>query len=208
MTAGAIVWLGLLAVLFALFLVTARRMSVLVARTRDLERVQRSVESIDRRLSSAIGPLVTRLDEIRRHSGDAQALARDLDPALAMLQELASETAALRVPGVLAAQGAVMVHETERAVRAAELVGHGLDALLAARGHRELEAQTSLKRGALNLRHAREAFARAASEVAALRPVDVARRPGGRPGTAASATVPVFPDVADQDLDGPFESRM
>ena len=163
MKAELVLWVGLLVVLFLLFLLTLRRLSVLIARTRDLERVQRSVDSIDRRFAIAIGPIVNRLDEIRRRSGDPLLLARELDPARTMLEDLAAETRKLRVPAVLAGQAAVMVHEMDRALRATELVGHGLDALLAARGNRELEAQTSLKRGALNLRHARDAFGRAAA---------------------------------------------
>lgn len=211
MMAGAILWIALIAVLFgllALFLGTTRRMSVLIARTRDLEQVQRSVESIDIRLAAVTDPLVARLDELRRRTGDPQALARELDPAQATLQDLAAETRALRLPEILAGQAAVMVHETERAVRAAALVEHGLQAMLAARGNRELEAQTSLKRGALNLRHAREAFGRAAAEVAAMQPADVARQPGDGLGGSVPMPPPVPGEPRDQDLDGSFEPRM
>ena len=78
-----------------------------------------------------------------------------------------------------------MVHETERAVRAADLVAHGLDALLAAGATYEMEAQTSLKRGTLNLRHAREVFGRAAARRSPrcsrpTSPVMRARSPGAR----------------------------
>jgi hypothetical protein len=121
-----------------------------------------------------------------------------------MLEDLAVETRKLRMPAVLAGQAAVMVHEMDRALRATELVGHGMDGLLAARGHRELEAQTSLKRGALNLRHARDAFGRAAAEVAAVRPADVVRRPSRRPVGAAGAPVSAHFDFAERDLDPPL----
>ena len=56
---------------------------------------------------------------------------------------------------------------------------------------RELEAQTSLKRGALNLRHAREASTRLAAEIAALRPADLldrAEQPGSQRGRSDAAT--------------------
>ncbi len=211
MTGGAILWLaliGVLAGLLLLFLVTTRRMSVLIARTRDLERVQRSVESIDLRLAGVIDPLVARLDEIRRRGGDPQALARDLGPAQATLGDLADEARALRLPAILADQASVMIHETERAARAAELVEHGLGAILAARGNRELEGQTSLKRGALNLRHAREAFGRAAADVAAMRPADVAARPGHGSGAYSTTPRPAPTHEGDQDVDGSFEPRM
>ncbi len=204
MKAELILWVGLLVVLFLLFLLTLRRLSVLIARTRDLEQVQRSVDSIDRRFAAAIGPIVNRLDEIRRRSGDPLVLARELDPARGMLQDLAAETRLLHVPAVLAGQAAILVHEMDRAVRATELVGHGMDALLAA-GHRELEAQTSLKRGALNLRHARDAFGRAAVEVAAVRPADVARRPRGHASAADVTPGSIHFDLTERDLDPRFD---
>jgi hypothetical protein len=205
---GAIIWALLLAALLLLFVAVARRTSTLVAKTRDLEQLQGSVESIDRRLGAAVDPVVARLDGIRRNAGDPEGLARDLGPARAMLQELAVEARVLQVPAALAAQGSVMVHETERAVRAADLVAHGMDALLASRGSYSMEAQTSLKRGALNLRHAREAFAQAAREIAALRPADLA--PGGRgvPRHRVPQAGSTYGDAVDADPEGPFEPRM
>jgi hypothetical protein len=207
-TAGAIVWAGLLVALLALFVVTARRMSALAARTRDLERIQRSVESIDRRLAAVADPLVVRLDGIRRNPGDAEGLARDLVPARATLEDLAAEARTLQLPAGFAAQASVMVHETERAVRAADMVAHGLNTMLVARRSSELEAQTSLKRGALNLRHAREAFGRAAAVIAALQPADLA--PGALGGAAGSSSQggTTYGDSTDTSLEGPFEPRM
>ena len=109
-----------------------------------------------------------------------KASSEDLGPARAMLQDLAVEVRALEMPAALAALGEALVNEAERAVRATDLVAHGLDSLLASRGPYEAEAQTSLKRGALNLRHAREVFGRAAGEiVAALQPADLAPGPHG-----------------------------
>ena len=208
MTAGAILWLGLLVVLAGLFVITARRLSVLIARTRDLERVQRTVAGVEQRLAATVEPLVASLDEIRRHAGDPARLARDLGPTRDVLEDLAGEMRAMRVPAGLAAQAAVMIHETERAARAADLVGHGLDALLDTRGPGEHEAQTSLKRGTLNLRHAREAFGRSAAEVAALRPADLITRSGWRGSAAVPAAPALIGDLGDVDPEASFEPRM
>jgi hypothetical protein len=208
MTVGAIIWAGLLVALVVLFIAIARRMSILIARTRDVERLQRSVESMDRRLGAVVEPLVVRVDAILRHAGDAEGLARDVVPAQGILLDLAAEARALQLPASLAAQGAVLVHEIGRAVRAVDLVAHGMDALFAGRGHKEGEAQTSLKRGALNLRHAREVFGNATAEIMAVRPADLA------PGAHGGALRPVPPggtiyeDPGDTDLGGPFEPRM
>ena len=57
-----------------------------------------------------------------------------------------------------------LVAELERAGRALATVEHGATIMSTIRGGaRELEAQTSIKRGYLNLLHAREAIAREAS---------------------------------------------
>jgi hypothetical protein len=205
---GGILWLALLALMIALFGAVARRLSVLIRRTRDLERVQRSVASLDSRLATTVDPLVVRLDEIRRRSGDPAALARDLGAAQATLRDVATEMTALRVPAGVAGPAATMTHEAERAVRAADLVEHGLEALLAARGNRELEAQTALKRGALNLRHARDAFGRAATSVASVRPADLAYRAGARGAAGLPLAGERFTEPGDPDPEGPFEPRM
>src|ERR671921_839213 len=75
------------------------------------------------------------------------------------------------LPVVLPGTGPIVARtrELERAQRALEMVEHGTTMLAAARrGPRELEAQTSIKRGYLNLIHAREAFARHAARAADL----------------------------------------
>jgi hypothetical protein len=173
---GALVWLAVLVALAALFALTLRRMSTLVRRTRDLERFQRHVAGLDQGLAAVVNPCVTHLDEIRRRSGDPASLAASLPETQQALRTFAAEGRSLRPPEALARHGVAIVVELERAVRATDLVEHGLGALLADRSGRELEAQTSLKRGALNLRHAREAMARLAAEVAAVRPGDLITR--------------------------------
>lgn len=208
MTAGTALWAGLLLVLIVLFLLVARRMSALIARTRDLERIQRSVDSIDRRLAAATDPLVTRLDGVRRRAVDPRDLGPYLEASGGMLRDLAAEVRALRVPPPLARHHAALLHEAERSVRAAELVALGLEGLLAARGGHESEAQTSLKRGTLNLRNARESFGRTTTAILALRPADLAtaradHSPG--PGQGAPAT---FGEATDPGAEGPTEPRM
>ena len=75
--------------------------------------------------------------------------------------------------------GQDLVAELERARRALEMVEHGTSMMLMARrGPRELEAQTSIKRGYLNLIHAREAFARHALEAQDLETDETAAKAG------------------------------
>jgi hypothetical protein len=73
------------------------------------------------------------------------------------------------------------VAELERAQRALGMVEHGASILvMARRGPRELEAQTSIKRGYLNLIHAREAIARHALEAQDLEGEEMVQRAGRR----------------------------
>lgn len=199
MTLGTMVWLVVFGSLLALFLVTLRRISVLVARTRDLERYQKLARQADTRLGQAVDPLVARLDEIRRRSGDPVSVAQALPGLQDELRAMSAEVRAAKVPRGLAREAVAFTAEMERAVRAGELVGHGLDALVADRAGRDLEAQTSLKRGALNLRHAREAASRISAEIVAVRPADLLDRPDQPARGTAGAAVPTY--LVDDDVD-------
>ena len=69
-----------------------------------------------------------------------------------------------------------IVAELERAKRALEMIEHGVSIQVSARaGARELESQTAIKRGYLNVLHAREAIAGHAVEAAAVEAVDPSR---------------------------------
>ncbi|MEO5966371.1 MAG: hypothetical protein ABIR11_12975 [Candidatus Limnocylindrales bacterium] len=202
MPQGTLIWLLVFAVLGLLFLVTARRMSTLIGRTRDLERFQKGVHSLERRLGTLADPFVGQLDEIRRRSGNPEGVAEILPGTQDALRTLAAEGRTLRAPGRLADPAVAFVVELERAVRAADLVEHGLNALLADRGGRDLEAQTSLKRGALNLRHARDAATRIAGEIGAVSPADLVPRPGEVRRPTAAPSMPTYLVDADIDVEG------
>jgi hypothetical protein len=200
MQLSTLLWLGLLVLLGAFFVVTLRRMSMLAARTRNLERFQRGTGSLDGRFGAVVVPLVHSLDETRRHAGDPEQLRRQVTEAQVTLAELLAETRSLAAPGGLASAVAAMAGELERASRAASLVEHGLDSMVNSSRGRDLEAQTSLKRGALNLRHSHEAFARVARDVAALQPTT--------PGSAAAAALSTYPTTDTDDVEGRFDPRM
>ena len=199
MNNGTVLWLVVFAVLAVLFLLTLRRLSVLVRRTHDLERYQKLVRQLDKRLGQVADPFLTQLDEIRRRSGDPRTLGGSIGAVQDTLRAISADGRAARVPKGLAREAAAFAVELDRAVRAGDLVEHGLDALLADRGGRDLEAQTSLKRGALNLRHAREAVTRLSSEIAAVRPADLRDRTDAAVRSTQGATVATY--LVDDDAD-------
>jgi hypothetical protein len=210
MTLAVAAWLIILAVLIVGFLIVLRRMSLLVARTRNLERFQREVSELDGRVGAVVEPLEASLGDIRRHAGDPGALRGALDGAQASLRTLAAEAEALRPPEGLESLAAAFRRELERAERAAEMLEHGLDTLLAVRGGRELEAQTTLKRADLSLRTAREGCAQVTARAASVTPADLVPRGGWRgrdpSGAAGGRPTQVIPGW-DAD-DGQEDHRM
>ena len=209
MPEAALLWLGmLLLVLLGMFALTARRMSKLIARTRDLEAFQRAVADLDSSLGAIVDPLVAQLDDIRRRAGDPVSLSRGLDAIQGQLDELVGRGRELRPPRALSEDATSLLAELDRASRATDLLEHGLDALLAHRGHRELEAQTSLKRAALNLRNARGAAAYIARRVAAVRPADLLTMPDGKETVRVKVPSSIGFDGSDGDDDLAPHPRM
>ena len=192
-----ILWLTLLVALAGLSVITVRRMSALTARTRDLERYQRAVDGLDLRFAAVVDPVSRGLDEARRNAANPTALGEDVVGLQVTLAALVAESGWLAVPAGLEPMARAMTTELERAVRAADLVEHGLGILSTPSRGRELEAQTSLKRGALGLRHARGAFASLARDTRALRPVDLAGRKPGEPAVTASTAGDAGSDSAE-----------
>ncbi len=194
-----LIWVALLVALVVLAWLVLRRMTALAGRTRGLEQFQRDVAAIDVRMAAVIGPLVVELDDLRRLAGDPAATSTELVPAMTTLEELAAVARGLRPPVPLAAHAGTIVGELERAVRALDLLEHGLRTALEGRRETGSEAQVALKRGTLNLRHARDAVARTAAEIVLLRPADVLAMPGGdRLGSVGATPASAFTDGLDE----------
>jgi hypothetical protein len=169
---------AILAVMFLLFL---RRAGRLGAATRDVERFRRQVRDLAARAEVSLAEMSDRIDSVRRGSVAAAALADDLSASLDAVDRYAEEARGLRAPNDGFPIRDALVSELERARRALEMVEHGSTIQSTMRaGSRGLEAQTAIKRGYLNLLHAREAIARHAQEAAALAAVDPSRRPPAR----------------------------
>ena len=147
-------------ILGALFLIVLRRAGRFLAATRDVERFRRQIGDLGGRIETSLGEVCARIDALRRGQLEAEGLAEDITASLDAVERYAGEAKLLRPPaeGIPIRDG--IVAELERAGRALEMVEHGRSIQASARmGGREVEAQTSIKRGYLNVLHAREAIA-------------------------------------------------
>jgi hypothetical protein len=163
----------ILAILFLLFL---RRAGRLVAVTRDVERFRRQVADLAGRIETSLGELCARVVAVRRGQLSATAVVDDLTASMDAVAKYADEARALKPPTDALRMRDEIVAELDRAKRALEMIEHGVSIQVSARaGARELESQTAVKRGYLNVLHAREAIARHAVEAAAVEVADPTR---------------------------------
>jgi len=149
--------------------IVLRRASRLIAETRRIEGFQRATADLVERVRASIDGAAARIDAVRRHTLPPEEVADNVAAATEAMERYADEARALKGPPGSSAVRDAIVAELGRAQRALETVEHGRSILTSARvGGRELEAQTSIKRGYLNLLHAREAIVRHAARAADL----------------------------------------
>jgi hypothetical protein len=152
--------LALFVFLVVAFAYVLRRAAGVVAVTRGDETFRRAGAALAERAVAAITPGAERIEGVRRRSA-APAVLEDLLPQiLEALDALRVETDALAPPPALVDFCARIAEEIDRAARSIESVQHGCVLLGDAAGReRQLEGETAVKRGYLNLVHAREALA-------------------------------------------------
>lgn len=140
-----------------------RRTGRLVAKTRATEGFRRSVADLARRVDESLDGAASRIDAVRRHSADADSIAEVLTASKGAVERYLDEAKGLGGPTGSAPIREAIVSELERAARALDSVEHGCAILVEVRsGGRQLEAETAIKRGYLNVLHAREAILRSA----------------------------------------------
>jgi len=173
------------------FGIVLRRAGRIVARTREVENFRSSVRELAARIDQSLDGATGRIDAVRRQQLAASTIGATIEAATDAIARYIEEARALHGPPVAAAIRDDLVAELERADRALAMVDHGATIMAAVtRRGRELEAQTSIKRGYLNLVHAREAIARHAARAVELdanlappRPDEPLTRPVEPPAT-------------------------
>ena len=113
---------------------------------------------IARRAEASVADILVVVDEVRRKRIGPEQAAPSLADCQAALGRNAAEATALTRGGQWATTAAALVADIERAQRALELVSYGGQLLVDTTGVSWGEGETSVKRGYLNLVHAREAI--------------------------------------------------
>jgi hypothetical protein len=159
-------FVALAAGLIVVFRGTAR----IAARNRELQRFRGAVKDLAGRVDAALESAASRVDAVRHQKAGPETINQTVADATEALERYEDEARALKGPRPAQAIRDDFVAEIERASRALGMVEHGVNILASSRrGSRDLEAQTSIKRGYLNLIHAREAVARQAVRADELR---------------------------------------
>ena len=150
--------------LVAGLVVVSRRTNRIVARTREVGEFRAAVVDLVARIDVSLEGATGQIDAVRHHVLPPAALADTLAAATDAVERYLVEARALTPPPRATAIRSAIVNDLERAERAISMVEHGATLLISVRrGNRELEGQTSIKRGYLNLLHAREALVRHAA---------------------------------------------
>ncbi len=158
------------------FWIFVRRTGRLVAEIREVDTFRHATTDLGARIEASLEGVSSRIDAVRRHTVAADAIGDSLASASEAVERYTAEARALQPPPRTGEIRDQIVAELERAARALQLTEHGCSILASARaGSRELEAQTAVKRGYLNLLHAREAIARHAARAANLATPDPPR---------------------------------
>ena len=151
------------------FAVVLRRAGRIVARTREVENFRSSVRDLGARIDQSLEGATGRIDAVRRQQLAADTIVATIEAATDAIARYTDEARALHGPPAAQAIRDDLVAELERADRALAMVDHGASIMAqAVRRGREIEAQTSIKRGYLNLVHAREAIIRHTARAAEL----------------------------------------
>ena len=155
----AVASLALFVLLVVAFAYVLRRAARVVAVARGDEAFRRDGAALGGQAAVAIAGGAEGIDRVRRRHDAPAALDEVLPQLHETLAALRVEVDALAPPPALAALRTRMAEEIDRAARSVETVQHGCALLGVAAGRpRELEGQTSIKRGYLNLLHAGEAL--------------------------------------------------
>ncbi|MGZ6267084.1 MAG: hypothetical protein ACXWM8_04980 [Candidatus Limnocylindrales bacterium] len=158
MTSGV---LAPLLVFFAMGIVVALliwRVVVVGGQLRRSAQQERAAADIARRAVTSLTELCAIVDDLRRRKSGPESGAPSLHASTDALRRYAQEAQVIAEKGPRHDAGSSLLAEIERAQRAVALIEHGRQMMLDMTVDRVGEGETSIKRGYLNLVHAKEAI--------------------------------------------------
>ncbi|MGH2468311.1 MAG: hypothetical protein ACRDGL_11395 [Candidatus Limnocylindrales bacterium] len=150
----------LVALLAYAFLAFARRARAALVLARQAAGFRAAAAGLGGGVDGLLGHIAKRTDAVRRGTVPPGELTDELRAAVASLDDASAAARELAAPLGAGRLRQDLAEDIARGSRAAEMILHGC--ILAAEGRgraSELEAQTNVKRGYLNLLHARESLA-------------------------------------------------
>jgi hypothetical protein len=164
---GIVLPLILLALLVFVLVVLARRAGRALAVSRAATAFQQEVLGLSGRLTPVIEELLRRVDAVRHHQLPAEEIRDSLAEAHQTFESEREVIAGWLLPSGFTAIVGDMAEDLDRLTRAVETIDFGTQLVVTGTNRqRELEAQTAIKRGYLNLLHARQSFQDHAATVA------------------------------------------
>jgi len=160
-----------LAVFFAVSLAVAYlvwRVVVVGGQLRREAQSQRMAVLIAHRADLSVSELAELVDEVRRRKIGPDEAQPGLRASADTMRRFSLEVSSLGPGGIAPAFAAGLVAEIDRTGRAIELIVHGAEMLAETAFERHGEGETAIKRGYLNLLHAREAIRTCGDEIAAM----------------------------------------
>jgi hypothetical protein len=149
--------------------------------SRGSEAFREAVAAAGARSDATLAPVSELVDQVRRHHIEGGSILTDVAAAQAAVADRIAEVEAIPAPDGFQERRERIAEDLRRADRALDRIEHGCRLLHDTTSRvGDLEGQTSVKRGYLELQHARESAARHVLE-ASRPPSDVGRAsPGGR----------------------------
>jgi hypothetical protein len=167
-----IIPLLLFAALVAVLLVVLRRTARVVAATRELDGFRTTAGDLAARVAASLGAASARIDAVRRGQVAPDTILDTLNAAGDAMRRYGDEAEALVVPPGYEQLRRRLAEEVGRAGRALDMIEHGCQSLSSARvgRARAAEGHIAIKRGYLNILHAREAIVEIATNLSSPRP--------------------------------------
>ncbi len=159
MTLGIVLPLVLLALVVFVLVMFARRAARALSVSRAATAFQTEIMACSGRIMPVVDDLVRRVDAVRRHQLPPEEVREALAEAKGTFERERGVIASWQLPSGFTALVGDMSEDVDRLARAVETISFGTELAIEGTGHqRELESQTVIKRGYLNLLHARQSL--------------------------------------------------